>query len=147
MTEETNDIGEGEPRNLQIGRLLRRAYAHAKKHSSAALAQIGELTPVQASAILALEQKPLSQAELGRWIDMEPANVYSFVRRLEAGGIVSIEPDAARNRRSSIALTQEGHRIAAPVRTGARQSADATLARLDPGEREMLVALLVKLLS
>jgi DNA-binding MarR family transcriptional regulator len=130
---------------FQIGQLLRRAYAHAKKHSSAQLSELGELTPVQASAILALESRPLSQAELGRRIDMEPANVHSFVRRLEAARLTTIEPGSGR--RSCIVLTDNGRRIASHVRESARRSADATLARLDPDERETLARLLAKLLS
>lgn len=129
----------------QIGQLLRRAYAHAKKHSSIELADIGELTPVQASAILTLEHRPLSQAELGRRIDMAPANVHSFVRRLEAAGLAVIAPAGGRG--SQIRLTEDGNRIAARVRESARRSADATLARLDPDERETLARLLAKLLS
>lgn len=127
---------------FQIGQLLRRAYAHAKKHSSA---ELGELTPVQASAILALESRPLSQAELGRRIDMEPANVHSFVRRLETAGLATIAPGTGR--RSQILLTEEGRRMAGQVRESARRSADATLARLNPDERETLARLLTKLLS
>lgn len=130
---------------FQIGQLLRRAYAHAKKHSSAELSELGELTPVQASAILALESRPLSQAELGRRIDMEPANVHSFVRRLEAAGLATIAPGTGR--RSQILLTEEGRRMAGQVRESARRSADATLTRLDPDERETLARLLTKLLS
>lgn len=130
---------------FQIGQLLRRAYAHAKKHSSAELSELGELTPVQASAILALESRPLSQAELGRRIDMEPANVHSFVRRLETAGLATIAPGTGR--RSQILLTEEGRRMAGQVRESARRSADATLARLNPDEREMLARLLTKLLS
>lgn len=130
---------------FQIGQLLRRAYAHAKKHSSAALNDIGELTPIQASAILALENRPLSQAELGRRIDMESANVHSFVRRLEAAGLTMVEQGSGR--RSHIRLTEAGSRIAARVRESARRSADATLVRLDPEERETLARLLAKLLS
>lgn len=141
VTETSHKIGHGP----QIGQLLRRAYAHAKKHSSVQLAEIGELTPVQASAILALEDRPLSQAELGRRIDMAPANVHSFVRRLEAAGLATITPGGRRN--SQIVLTDDGQRIAARVRESARRSADATLARLDPDERETLVRLLTKLLS
>ncbi len=130
---------------MQIGQLLRRAYAHARKNSSAALSDIGELTPVQASAVLALERRPLSQAELGRWIDMEPANVHSFVRRLQAAGLAAFEPGDGR--RPRIMLTDEGRRVAALVHEGARHSADKTLARLDPDERDTLVRLLAKLLS
>jgi DNA-binding MarR family transcriptional regulator len=144
---ETEDLR----REFQIGHLLRRAYTHAKKHSSAALLEagleVGELTPVQASAILALEKKDLSQAELGRWIDMKAANVHSFARRLEAAGIASIQVDPTRSRRSSIALTAEGRRIAVIVRQLAHRSADATLARLDASERDWLAQLLAKLLS
>lgn len=142
MTDQTDTSAE---HGLQIGQLLRRAYAHAKKHSSAELAGIGDLTPVQASALLALARHPMSQAELGRWIDMEPANVHSFVRRLAAAGLSSIEPDGAR--RSRVVLTADGRRIAEKVREGARRAADTALARLDAEERETLVRLLAKLLS
>ena len=139
--------GATPPREYQIGQLLRRAYAHARKHSSDALLEIGEITPVQASAILALARKPRSQAELGRWIDMEKANVHGFVRRLESAGIVALLPDPAHGRRSSVVLTPEGHRLARLIAVGSTKSSEATLARLDPEERSVLFRLLEKLLS
>ena len=139
--------GAAPPREYQIGQLLRRAYAHARKHSSDALLEIGEITPVQASAILALARKSRSQAELGRWIDMEKANVHGFVRRLESAGIVAFTRDTPHGRRSSVVLTPEGHRLARLIAVGSAQSSAATLARLDADEQATLFRLLEKLLS
>jgi DNA-binding MarR family transcriptional regulator len=130
-----------------IGQLLRRAYAHAKKQSISSLQGVGELTPMQASALVALDQKALSQAELGRWIDMQPANVHGFVRRLEASGLATIDRCPGNSRKSSIVLTAEGHRIAAIVNESLRRSGDRTMARLDHEERQTLLHLLAKLLS
>ena len=134
-------------REYQIGQLLRRGYAHAKKHSSAVLLEIGDVTPVQASAILALAQKPRSQAELGRWIDMEKANVHGLVRRLESAGIAAFVDEATRGGRSLVSLTPEGHRLAGLISEALQRSSEATLAQLDADERITLVRLLEKLLS
>jgi DNA-binding MarR family transcriptional regulator len=130
-----------------IGQLLRRAYAFAKKQSVASLRGVGDLTPMQASALVALDQKPLSQAELGRWIDMQPANVHGFARRLEASGLATIVQCPEDGRRSSIVLTTEGHRIATIVRENLRRSSARTLARLDEEEQRTLLLLLAKLLA
>jgi DNA-binding MarR family transcriptional regulator len=142
------DEDQAEPtRDIQIGQLLRRAYVHAKKHSSAVLLEIGNITPVQASAILALAREPRSQADLGRWIDMEKANVHGLVRRLESAEIVSVESDPEHGGRSYVALTSEGHRLAALIAEGSQRSSEATLQRLDADERSALLRLLEKLLS
>jgi DNA-binding MarR family transcriptional regulator len=134
-------------REIQIGQLLRRAYARAKKNSSAVLLEIGGVTPVQASAILALAREPRSQADLGRWIDMEKANVHGLVRRLESAGIVSVGGDPVHRGRSSVMLTPRGLRLAQLIDEGSRRSSEATLLRLDAEERSRLFHLLEKLLS
>jgi DNA-binding MarR family transcriptional regulator len=134
-------------REIQIGQLLRRAYARAKKNSSAVLLEIGGVTPVQASAILALAREPRSQADLGRWIDMEKANVHGLVRRLESAGIVSVAGDPVHRGRSSVMLTPRGLRLAQLIDEGSRRSSEATLLRLDAEERSRLFHLLEKLLS
>jgi len=143
----TDDGADSAAHAAQIGQLLRRAYSLANKHSSAALQDAVSLTPVQASAMLALAERDLSQVELGRWIDMEPANVHGLVRRLETIGMISIRPDDADSRRSRIALTPVGRRAVAPIKASAARSAEATLARLDVAERTALVGLLIKLLG
>ena len=145
-TEDESD--QAEPRrDYPIGQLLRRGYAHAKKHSSAVLLEIADVTPVQASAILALAQKPRSQADLGRWIDMEKANVHGLVRRLESAGIAAFVDEATRGGRSPVSLTPEGHRIALLISEALQRSSEATLDRLDADERTTLIKLLEKLLS
>ena len=126
----------------QIGHLLRRAYARARSDSAAALLTIGELSPVQASALAALMGGRLTQADLGRRIGMEPANTHTLVRRLVASGLVETSADPANRRLSLVGLSAAGADMAEQMEAVLKQAAAATLAPLDPAEQRQLVALL-----
>ena len=126
----------------QIGHLLRRAYARARSESAAALLEIGELSPVQASAIAALMEGQLTQADLGRRIGMEPANTHTLVRRLAAAGLVDINTDPGNRRLSLVALSARGSELSERLEAVLKDAAAATLAPLDHAERLQLISLL-----
>lgn len=123
-----------------VGHLLRRAYARARRNTADALAALGEVSPVQAAALAALMDGPQAQAELGRRIDTEPANIHTLVARLRSGGLVEVRK--GRGRQSLVALTAEGEAIAARLAPLIRASGDRTLAGLDAAERETFLRLL-----
>ncbi len=84
----------------------------------------------------------LSQAELGRAIGMEPANVHGLVARLKKLDLIGVEPHATDQRQVQVALSAQGRRSAAQLAQLSAQSADETLEPLTPPEREQLMALL-----
>lgn len=130
----------------QIGQLLRRAYFRAQREAMEALAPLG-VSPIQAGAIGALLPGPLRQADLGRRLEMEPANVHALVRRMGAAGLVERRPDPDNARRVLVALTPAGLAMSDALQGPRRAAGDATLKALDPEERAALVRLLSRLLD
>ena len=76
---------------------------------------------------------------------MEPANVNSFVRRLEVLGLIEISRDSQKPRASRLLLTEEGRRVALLLPRLAQLSAQQTLRGLSAEEQRNLIALLRKL--
>lgn len=130
-----------------IGHLLRRAYGRARKNSAEALAALGDVSPVQAAAVAALMGGPLSQAELGRRIDMEPANTHTLVRRMVAAGLAETHADPANRRLSLVALTAEGQALGARLEPVLAIGAAMTLAPLSEDERRQLVDMLRRMVG
>jgi len=131
----------------QIGHLLRRAYALARKNSAASLAALGEISPVQASALATLLGGAVTQAELGRRIGMESANTHTLIKRMVAMGLIRTRPDAANRRLSLVEHTAEGRRLALQLEDVLAGAASATLAPLSTEERTSLIALLKRLIE
>lgn len=129
----------------QIGHLLRRAYGRARKNSADALAMLGEVSPVQAATIAVLMDGPLSQAELGRRVDMEPANTHTLVKRMVLAGLAETRTDPANRRLSLVALSQQGAAMATSLEPVLARAADATLRGLSTEERQQLIALLARI--
>ena len=123
-----------------VGHLLRRAYARARRNTAEALAELGDVSPVQAAALAALMDGPLPQAELARRIDTEPANMHTLVARMRSAGLVE-----GGGRPRPIALTAEGEALAARLEPLIHTSAARTLAGLDEGERALFLRLLARL--
>ena len=130
-----------------VGQLLRRAYALARRNSAEALLALGPLSPVQASVLAALRSSPLTQAELGRTIGMEPANTHGLVRRLAGAGWVNLRPDPSNRRLTLVSLTETGRDLSDRIDEIAARATDITLAPLDAEEREMLIELLRRVIQ
>lgn len=123
---------------FQIGHLLRRAYVLARRNSAEALAEVADVTPMQAAAITSLAAGPVTQAELGRRIETEPANVHGLVRRMAEAGLVTVRPDPCNRRLSLVELAPLGRSIAAKLPAARDRSTLRTLAPLSPQERGQL---------
>ena len=126
-----------------VGHLLRRGYARARRNTAETLAAIGDVSPVQAAALAALQAGPLHQAELGRRIDMEAANTHTLVARLRSAGLV----DPPSSRKAPIALTPEGELLAAQLEPLIQASGARTLAMLDANERALFLRLLRRVVA
>lgn len=127
----------------QIGYLLRRTYVLTRKNTAEQLAPLGDVSPVQASAVITLASGALRQAELGRRIEMEPANTHSLVKRLNSAGFTVTQLEKGTGRQ--VALTEAGYALAARLAAILPRSTAATLAPLTAVEREQLFELLRKI--
>ncbi len=85
---------------------------------------------------------PLSQADLGRAIGMEPANVHGLVARLKKLGLIEVEAHPTDARQVRVALSVAGSQRAIELAQLSSRSAEETLSVLAPPEREMLMTLL-----
>ena len=129
----------------RVGHYLRRAYYRAKANTGAKLQHL-KITPTQASAIMALARhEELSQAELGRTIGMEPANVHSLLDRLTALRYIKLGAHPADQRQVRVRLTVFGEKRAAEISMLAARSSQETLAPLDAAERATFLSLLVRI--
>jgi DNA-binding MarR family transcriptional regulator len=125
--------------------LLRRAYHRAKANTTRLLKEIG-ITPMQAATVMTLRRRgPLSQADLGRAIGMEPANVHGHVARLRKLGFIEVEEHATDQRQVIVTLSAEGERRAGTIAERSLQSAAETLEPLTPAERDHLMELLARI--
>ena len=128
-----------------VGHLLRRAYMRARRNTADALAALGDVSPVQASALAALMDGPLSQAELGRRIEMEPANTHGLVKRLIATELAEARSDRTNRRLSLVALTPAGMALADRMEAAIVASGGTTMEVLGDDERTQLVQLLQRI--
>ena len=129
----------------RVGHLLRRAYHHAKSTTSALLKEIG-VTPMQAAAIMALRGRgELSQADLGRAIGMEPANVHVLLARLTKLALVDLTPHAVDNRQIVVGLSPKGEAQAQRIAVVTARASAQTLQPLTPAERVVLLELLARI--
>ena len=129
----------------RVGHLLRRAYYRAKYNTNRLLKGLG-VTPMQAAGVMALQQRgPLSQADLGRAIGMEPANVHGLVDRLKKLGLIEVEAHPNDARQVVVALSAPGAQQAVELAQLSGRSAEETLSALDRDERETLMTLLSRI--
>jgi DNA-binding MarR family transcriptional regulator len=125
--------------------LLRRAYHRAKGNTTRLLKDIG-VTPMQAATVMTLRRRgPLSQADLGRAIGMEPANVHGLVARMKKQLLIDVEEHPTDQRQVIVALSPQGERQAGAIAALSLQSAAETLEPLTPTERDHLLALLARI--
>jgi DNA-binding MarR family transcriptional regulator len=128
----------------QIGFLLRQVW---QRHATIFAREIRiNLTPPQWAALAKLaECGPCSQNQLGRLTAMDVATIKGVIDRLTARGLTVTGADPEDGRRLMVRLTEAGEAMAAATVPNALAITRETLAPLDEGERETLIALLGKL--
>jgi DNA-binding MarR family transcriptional regulator len=128
----------------QIGFILRQVW---QRHAAIFAREIGiSLTPTQWAALAKLsETGPCSQNHLGRLTAMDIATIKGVIDRLTARGLTETSADPGDGRRLLVSLTRAGQQLAEKAMPNALAISRETLAPLDAGERETLVALLGKL--
>jgi DNA-binding MarR family transcriptional regulator len=101
---------------------------------------------MQAAAVMALRRGgPMSQADLGRAVGMERANVHGLLVRMQKVGLIVATPHPTDARQVRVALSPDGNRHADDISRVSAASAEATLAPLEPHERTLLLALLARI--
>lgn len=129
----------------QIGFLLRQV---SQRHGAIFAEHIGSnLTPTQWAALVKLaEAGPCSQNQLGRLTAMDVATIKGVIDRLTARGLTETGADPQDGRRLMVALTRAGQATVEKTCPLAAEITEETLAPLKPKEREVLLALLAKLM-
>jgi MarR family transcriptional regulator, lower aerobic nicotinate degradation pathway regulator len=128
----------------QVGFILRQV---SQRHATIFAREIGiNLTPTQWAALVKLmETGPCSQNQLGRLTAMDVATIKGVIDRLTARGLTETSADPKDARRLVVSLTRAGLQLAEKAGPNALAITRETLAPLDAGERETLLALLSKL--
>ena len=129
----------------QVGFLMRVAM---QRHTSIFMSlMVHDLTQTQFAALAKLiEVGTCSQNQLGRLIYLDANTVKGVVDRLRRRKLVTIESSPKDRRRSMIAATKNGYRVAEAATVLAHQITRATLAPLRPLERRQFVRLLQKMI-
>jgi MarR family transcriptional regulator, lower aerobic nicotinate degradation pathway regulator len=127
----------------QIGFLLRRA---TQRHLAIFAAAIPGLTPTQFAALAHLAATgPTSQNALGRATAMDAATIKGVIDRLRRKGYVASEASEGDRRRVLVSVTAEGRAAFAALLPAARSVTAETLAPLNEGERDAIVAILARI--
>src|SRR5688572_1972692 len=129
----------------QVGFLMRIAM---QRHTSIFMSRmVHDLTQTQFATLAKLvEVGTCSQNHLGRLIYLDAATIKGVIDRLRARKLVMIEGNPEDRRRSMIATTNTGRRIAAEAIAMAHKITKETIAPLGPGERRQILRLLQKLI-
>ena len=130
--------------DAQVGFILRQV---SQRHTSIFGASIGsQLTATQWAALSKLaEAGPCSQNQLGRLTAMDVATIKGVIDRLTARGLTETGPDPKDGRRLLVTLTRAGQALVEKISPSALRVTDETLAPLTAKERDVIVALLMKL--
>lgn len=129
----------------QPGFLLRVAL---KTHTAFLTARMIEgLTAPQFSTLAKLlEVGPCSQNHLGRLIHYDSATITGVINRLKIRGLIGSVVDPVDRRRVAIDLTEKGRVVATDAIARIREISRDTFSALTTAEREILVALLKKVI-
>ncbi|KUJ70833.1 MarR family transcriptional regulator [Streptomyces albus subsp. albus] len=125
--------------------LLGRAAARGHRLVAEALAREGMRMMHHAVLSAVAELGPLSQAELGRGLRIDPKDMVGIVADLEAEGLVTRSPDPKDRRKNAIAVSAAGKRRLRRTEKLGDQANDELTAPLTAEERAQLIALLTRI--
>lgn len=137
----------GEPRSIDadLGWLLGQANHALQKDFDAHLRAAG-LSPLEWRVLARLHDSgPLAICELAQAVLAKQPTVTKLVQRLGEQGWVALQADPADQRRTVVAATAAGKRIARPLIERARAQENERLSALGAAEQAALKRLLVKL--
>lgn len=126
----------------RLRRVQQRAVAIFSEHIGD-----GQVTPTQWAALTTLKERgALSQNQLGRLTNMDPATTQGVVLRLADRKLVDRRPDPADRRRTNVSLTSAGQALVAGLESNAASVNERVLEKLSLAERRTLAQLLNKLM-
>jgi MarR family transcriptional regulator, lower aerobic nicotinate degradation pathway regulator len=125
--------------------LLGRAAARGHRLVAEALAQVGMRMMHHAVLSAVAELGPVSQAELGRSLSIDPKDMVAILNDLQNDGLVTRAPDANDRRKNAIALSPSGKRRLLQTEKLGRDANDELTAALTPAERTQLMGLLARI--
>ncbi|WP_329125449.1 MarR family winged helix-turn-helix transcriptional regulator [Streptomyces sp. NBC_01465] len=125
--------------------LLGRASARGHRLLTEAFAQEGMRMAHHAVLTAVAALGPVSQAELGRTVRIDPKDMVAVVNELQQDGLVTRTPDPADRRKNAITVSAAGRRRLHRLEALGDAANDTLLAPLDAREREQLTALLAKI--
>jgi DNA-binding MarR family transcriptional regulator len=126
------------------GHLFRRAHQHSVACFNAVFGRA--VTPLQYAALRVLQEHPgIDQVTLAAAIALDTSTAAEIAVRLERDGWIVRELGARRQRR--LELTAEGERVIGDMLRSEAVLADRILHMLDAAERDVLMALMHKLLG
>ncbi|SDT80797.1 DNA-binding transcriptional regulator, MarR family [Streptomyces sp. TLI_053] len=91
------------------------------------------------------DQGPVTQAELGRRLSVDPKDMVGILNHLQDEGLVLRSPHPSDRRKNAVTVTPEGTAVLARCGALAEAANAELLAPLAPEEREQLTALLTRL--
>lgn len=129
------------------GHLLRRASQRCRQIHTEVCDDL-EITTMQAAAIHILSDfGAMTQASLGKMIDMERSNVHGLVHRLKKKNLISVKMNKANGRAETIQLASKGKKLAEELGKRSRIVSEEFLSPLNKQEKEMLQECLKKLIA
>jgi DNA-binding MarR family transcriptional regulator len=106
------------------------------------------ITSPQFAALNALYKEPkLDQGTLGQRISLDRSTMAEVVSRLRVRGLINTERDTRDGRRKKITLTSKGTRVVQQLIPRTHQMTGKLVGRLDAGERDELMRLLMTVVS
>ncbi|MER6047520.1 MarR family winged helix-turn-helix transcriptional regulator [Streptomyces sp. NPDC001793] len=127
--------------------LLGRAAARGHRLVAEALATEGMRMTHHAVLSAVAELGPVSQAELGRTVGIDPKDIVAIVNDLQNDGLVTRTPDPKDRRKNAIGISADGkRRLRRTERLGDAANAELTAA-LSEEERAQLIALLNRIVA
>ena len=127
------------------GFLISRAGTMAQRQFSARIAAVG-LNPRMWGALNVLDHEgAISQQQLGRSVGIDPSSMVGTIDELEAQGLVERRRHPSDRRAHALYITPLGEETLTKARKLAAGAQEELLAPLDPSERELLHALLLRL--
>ncbi|MFD9358576.1 MarR family winged helix-turn-helix transcriptional regulator [Streptomyces sp. NPDC060031] len=91
------------------------------------------------------EYGPVTQADLGRRLAVDPKDMVGILNHLQGEGLALRAPDPSDRRKNAVTVTSEGTAVLTRCAALAEAANAELLAPLTPGEQRQLTALLTRL--
>ena len=129
------------PGNAVSSAIYRLARAH-RALGNLLLRDLGLFTGQEIMLLEIAAQGTTTQRDVVRSMMLDHSTVAKSLRRLETGGLIARQPSTEDRRSVEVRLTDEGRALLERIEAAWSAMEAATVADLDPGEREAAVALM-----